>query len=166
MNDRDFKKLVTGMVVVVDTREKKNKHITDYLDSQKIPYINEKLNSGDYSVKFPYNSEYDYCVIVERKNSLTELAGNFTSNRERFVNEFERLGDSYVHLVVESASMKKLVNGTYRSEFSPKSYMASLVTWSMRYDCPVWFSEVSESPLLIYSLLYYGVREKFRENSC
>lgn len=164
MKDKEFKKLIDNMVVIVDTREQKNQHIITYLINNKIPYVKEKLESGDYSVRFPNYPEYDLCMIVERKNSLTEIAGNFTKGRDRFVNEFERT-DSPIHIVVESATFKKLVNGSYRSEFSPKAFMASLVTWSCRYNCPIWFAEIGESPLLIYSILYYGTREKFIEKN-
>ena len=44
--DKDIKKLTGSIVVLVDTREKQNRHITDYLDKNNIAY-------GDYSFYIP-----------------------------------------------------------------------------------------------------------------
>lgn len=163
MNMDNKKKLsiLKDITIISDTRERKNQHIINYLDENKIPYIVDKLDSGDYSLVLPNYPELnmDRKIIIERKNSLTELAGNFTKGRERFKNEFERIGDSKIHLVVETATFKKLHNGSYRSEFSPKAYMASLLTWQIRYDCPIWFAETTESPNLIYQIMYYELNE-------
>ena len=44
----DIKKLIKQMIVLIDTREKKNSHILDYFRKQKIAYQVEKLEYGDY----------------------------------------------------------------------------------------------------------------------
>ena len=41
------------MIVLVDSREKKNSHILDYFRKQKIAYQVEKLEYGDYSFMIP-----------------------------------------------------------------------------------------------------------------
>lgn len=150
------------MKIICDTREKKNKHILEYLKENKIPYKKEKLTSGDYSFILPNYPELnmDKQILIERKCSLSELAGNFTSGRTRFKNEFERLTENQkIHLVVEKATWRKLFNGTYYSKFHPNSYKASIFTWNIRYNCPVWFCETRESPEIIYKILYYELNE-------
>lgn len=41
------------MVILVDSREKKNSHILDYFRKQKIAYQVEKLEYNDYSFMIP-----------------------------------------------------------------------------------------------------------------
>jgi len=94
---------------------------------------------------------------VERKGSLNEVVGNFTSGRERFAREFERLDGQSLHMVIEDATWKKIVNGSYRSEFSPKSLTGSILGWSIKYDFKTWLCTKEESPLLIYSPICLSV---------
>lgn len=49
----EIKKLTKSMVILVDSREKKNTHILDYFRKQKIAYQVEKLEYGDYSFMIP-----------------------------------------------------------------------------------------------------------------
>ena len=49
----DIKKLTKQMVILVDSREKKNSHILDYFRKQKISFQTEKLEYGDYSFMIP-----------------------------------------------------------------------------------------------------------------
>lgn len=162
MTNKQISDILSDMVIIWDSREQKNKHILDYLDTNKIPYECEKLKSGDYTFILPNYPELniDRKFLVERKANLSELAGNFTTGRDRFQREFERLDDDEkIHLVLESSSWKKLYNGTYRSKLNPRSFVASLLTWSIRYNIPVWMVETGESPELIYRILYYELYE-------
>lgn len=168
MTNKQKMDILKDMTIISDTREKKNQHIIDYLVNNKIPYKIEMLSSGDYSFYLPNypNLNLDRIAIIEKKNSLSELAGNFTSGRERFAREFERVEDGQaVHLVVETATFRKLFNGTYRSSFTPNAYIASLLTWSVRYNIKCWFVETKESPELIYKILYYELNEKLNQLS-
>ena len=165
MTDKQISEVIKDMRIVVDTREVKNEHITNWLTENNIPFIREKLDSGDYSFDLPNYPELglDRIYLVEKKNSLTEIAGNFTSGRERFVREFERIPENAVlHLLIEGATWKKVLNGSYRGQFPPKSMLASLLTWSIRYDTPVWFVGIDESPELIYNILKYELMEHLK----
>jgi len=161
LTDGEIAKVLKDIVIIVDTRERKNKHILDYFDENKIKYIIRKLDSADYSFILPNYPElhFDESILVEKKNSLTEISGNFTSGRKRFTNEFDRAMPKDIHIVIEDATWKKVVNGSYRSEFPPKSMIASLMTWNARYLSPIWFVGKSESPMVIYNIIYYGLRE-------
>lgn len=165
MTDKELGDILDSVVVIVDTREQKNAHITSYLIANEIPYVERKLDTGDYSF-FLKGYGYlglDESVLVERKNSWNEIIGNFTSGRERFVNEFERIGEGVtMHVVIEGATLTQLYNQTYRSKVPPQSILASLLTFNIRYDAHVWFPRVVESPRLIHNLLYYGLREKLK----
>lgn len=166
MTDKEMSEVLKDMTIIIDTREKKNQHILDYLKENNIKYIVEKLDSGDYSFYLPNYSHLniDKCSVIEKKNSLDEISQNFTKGRDRFKREFERIPTgTKIHLLIEKATWKKLLNGSYRSKLSPKSFMASLLTFTNNYDIKVWFAGVDESPTLIYNILYYDLFSKLKE---
>ena len=166
--DGEIKKLLASMVVLIDTREKNNELIIRYFDQKKIPYESKKLDYGDYSIKIPKNEEigvqrdifFDNSVIVERKGSLDELAGNLTKDRTRFESELIRAKDANIALMVENATYTDLVMGRYRSEYNAKSFVATLATYSARYGLDVNFVEKELAGNWIYHRLYYAVREE------
>lgn len=165
MTDKMIASALDDMVIVVDTREKRNEHITSYLDTIGRPYIKRAMKSADYTVTF--NKEeflpYKGCVMVERKNSFDEIIGNFTKNRKRFVNEFERIDDGVLtSIVIENSSWNKLFKGSWRSKVPSQAILASLLTWTYRYDTRIWYCQRKESPEIIYWLLYYGVMETLK----
>ena len=49
----EIKRLTKSMIVLVDSREKKNSHILDYFRKQKISFQTEKLEYGYYSFMIP-----------------------------------------------------------------------------------------------------------------
>lgn len=163
MTDKQIGEILKDIVIIVDTREKKNKHILDWLDKNGIPYICEKLDSGDYSFILPNHTTLglDKSILVERKNSWDEIIGNFTTNRKRFVNEFER-ATGKMHIVIENATWTKLFNESYRSMVKPNVVLANLMTFQVRYNCPVWLAKKEESPILIYEIIYRELREKLK----
>ena len=161
-NKTEIDNILSDIHIIVDSRENKWYHIRDYFNKKKIPYTVEKLDVGDYSFVLPNYPQLDLDkkFIIERKGSLSELAGNFTKGRSRFKREFERLEDwQKIHMVVETATWRKLFNGTYHSKFHPNSYKASVFTWNIRYNCPIWFCEKKESPEIIHKILHYEVSE-------
>lgn len=164
LTDKVIQSILDDMVIICDTREQKNQHILDYFNDNNIKYKVEKLDTADYSFILPHYPEIcmDKQVLVEKKNSLDEIAGNFTKGRDRFQREFERVVTEKIHLVVEKATWKKLLNGSYRSQMPPQSMMASMLTWNIRYSCPIWFAEVGESPVLIYNIMKYELLEHLK----
>lgn len=161
MTEKQIAEIMSQMVIVVDTREQKNQHILEYFNEHGIKWKSQKLDFADYGFELPEPYSYlNNLVVVEKKNSIDEINGNFTKGRERFHNEFKRSQEhnSKVHLVVENATWKKIMNGTYRSKIHPNSVMASIITFSQMYNLSTWFVEKSNSPMLIYNLISYGVK--------
>lgn len=89
-------------IIIVDTREKRHKKILEYFEKNKIDYITSKLDYGDYKI---YK---DNSVVIDRKDSLLELAGNLchTSSHERIKREIQRSKDDgckdFIFLIAES----------------------------------------------------------------
>ena len=89
-------------IIIVDTREKGHKSILKYFDENKIDYITSKLDYGDYML---YK---DNSVVIDRKDSLLELAGNLchTNEHERIKREITRAKEDgckdFIFLIAES----------------------------------------------------------------
>lgn len=134
------------MTILIDTREQENSHITDYFDKAKINYEIRKLDYGDYSVKISKNERlgiprdlyFDKQVIVERKGSLDELAGNLTKERDRLKKELSLAPKDKV-IMIENCSYSDLVEGKYRSQFAVKSFLGSLHSLWFAYNAPFFF---------------------------
>lgn len=89
-------------LIICDTREKGHKKILEYFEKNNIDYIVSKLDYGDYMI---YK---DNSVVIDRKDSLLELAGNLchTTEHERIKREISRAKDDgckdFIFLVAES----------------------------------------------------------------
>lgn len=81
-------------LIQVDTREKSNDFIEQYLDEVGIPFYRSKLFVGDYIYQCsPY-------FVVDRKKNMSELYGNITTQHKRFREECKRATDCGIHLVI------------------------------------------------------------------
>jgi ERCC4-type nuclease len=119
--------LTDGPTIIVDTREQ-----SPYAYTRMVV---KTLKTGDYSVEGLENE-----VCCERK-SLTDLYGTVGAGRERFVRELERMaGMVRACIVVEASLHTILYNPPERSMMSPRSVVGSLVSWSARYNIPIFFA--------------------------
>ena len=161
--ETDLKRELKGLTVICDTREQVNGHITDWLTKQKVPHLSRVLATGDYSVMLGDTSFEDE-VVVERKANLDEIAGNFTTGRERFEREFTRAKANgiKVFLIIEGASWTDVMLGNYRSHLKPQSLMAALLSWQVRFNITILFCKPSETPRLLHGILYYWVRHRLK----
>lgn len=92
------------MIIQIDTREQKYDHVQRYFDSQGIKTVRSKCVVGDYvNLKNPM-------VVIDRKQSLQEVAGNVCQQHERFVRELELARELGYRLIVliEEDSIKTL----------------------------------------------------------
>ena len=95
-------------MVIVDTREKPRAivKILAEFDRQGVAYERRKLNFGDYAdpARLPG-------IVIDRKQTLGEVASNVTIDRKRLVREIERCNASgcrLVFLVEHSNRIRKL----------------------------------------------------------
>lgn len=147
-SEAEKNEIIASMVILVDTREKvgKNDHILNYFDSKNVAYKKKALKQGDYSFMIPTNEKlgifrplyFDRKIVVERKNSLSELAGNLSSDRERLKREFA-LAPSNKVMVVENATYEGMLRGEYKSDYSPISFWASVHSFWHEFNLPIIF---------------------------
>ena len=81
-------------MIFVDSREKKNQHITSYFQSQGIEYSVKALSTGDYM-----DSERPDTTI-DRKQNLEELSGNICTANGRFWREVRRSHEEGLKMIV------------------------------------------------------------------
>ena len=144
--DKEIEEIIKSMVILIDTREKQIDHITKYFDKAKLTYKKKALPYGDYSFLIPQNDNLSIQrdllfyndIVIERKGSLEELSGNLTKERDRLEKELALAPRNKV-LIVENANYSDVINGNYKTEYSNKSYWASLHTLWHRYDIPMFF---------------------------
>lgn len=169
-SDADVKKLIKQIVVLVDTREKKNSHITDYFIKHGIAYEPTTLSYGDYSFMLPAaaageNIYFHQDIVVERKGSLEELSGNLAQERERFEREFLKAGNdgAKLYLMIEDVGgYTSIISHKYNTQLAPAAYMASLKAWEARFNCNVQFIDKQYSGYYIMSTFQYYAREMLK----
>ena len=163
INPVEAEDCLRNMIYVVDSREQQTEALEKRL-SYLNPYVRETINAGDYTAKtlLPDGTWFYLPVAIERKMSLTESAGNFCHERERFTNEFNRAREAETRLclLIEQASWESAYAGAYRSQMKPQSLVASLLTWCARYQSPIFMCNRPETGgKLIRDILHYEMRE-------
>ncbi|MCK9576882.1 MAG: ERCC4 domain-containing protein [Clostridia bacterium] len=154
-------------VVLIDTREKENAHIIEWLNKKSILHQETKLSFGDYSLLIPRCEEYgittdliiDYAI--ERKASLEEISGNLTNDRDRIKYEFWR-GNGKMDIVIENGSWDLIASGKYNTQYDKNSFIATLITYKHRFNVSPHFVSKEYSAELIYKLLLYKLREELK----
>ena len=133
-NQKQLKTILDSLVICVDTRENANSHITNFFDKKKIPYCVEKLPFGDYSCKIPKGTLNMFTAdiyftndfVIERKNSIDELAGNLKEDATRLKKELAHLnmyGIEFYIFLEELNYEENLRNGRYRSQYDAFTLM-------------------------------------------
>jgi ERCC4-type nuclease len=166
-SELEQKELLKSMIIVVDSREKINSHVTDYYDKHNIPYIKQTLSFGDYSFMIPKNDElsiprdisYSGDIIVERKASAEELSSNFSQTRTRFEEEFATAKAKRKYLLIENCNYSDIVDGKYKTNYNSKSYLGSLHSFNDKYDLQIVFMPDNKyTPIFIYGVFQYYFR--------
>lgn len=168
--DKELDELVKSQVILVDTREKNNQHLLAAWDKGNIPYKKKALDRGDYSFMIPANENlniprnlyFDNEIIVERKGSLEEISGNFTKERDRLEKELA-LAPATKVLLIENAEYKDVCTGNYKTEYNKKSFLASLHSFWLRYNIPIFFMpDKTYSAVFIKKYFEYYLKEYLR----
>ena len=152
-------------MIIVDTREQ-DELVKNYLKKNKIPYLEKKLNVGDYML------EENEHFVIERKHNMLEIANNICSkDHERFRREIERANENNVKIKVVIAdeyikclndvfkwkSPRRKIGKYYGKPFTQvKGQTLAKAMWTMqeKYGIEFLFAKEKEVPKLIYDLLY------------
>ena len=168
--DKEINELISSMIILVDSREQKNSHITDSFDKNKIAYKKKALDYGDYSFLIPANESLSIPrdlsfaseIVVERKANLEEISGNLTNGRDRFEKELCLAPKTKV-LLIENASYEDVAKGNYNTQYNKKSFLGSLHSFWFKYNIPIMFiPDNSYSALFIKKYFEYYLKNYIR----
>lgn len=171
--DKEVRAILKQMGVLADTREQKWEHIRWMLDQAGCHVERGKLGQGDYTAFVPMSAFPGFQavpglyslqdeVVIERKANLDEIAGNFTTGRDRFEREFIRAKSKgiKVYLLIENASWADIFSHNYRSQLNPKSLEGGLRSWQAKYNVSIEFCRPEETARTIYNILHYWLKAK------
>ncbi len=104
-------------MIICDTREQKNQRILQYFETHDIPYVERKLDTGDYM-----DSE-KMDVTIDRKQNLGELLRNMcSSDKSRFWREIRRSKEEGIKFIIlcEHGGQYKTIRdvANYKSQYS------------------------------------------------
>lgn len=159
--DKQYKELLANLVIFVDTREQKNQHILDWFDANEVAYTSKALKTGDYSFMVKANPDLGFLrdtyftndLIIERKNSVEELAGNLSDKSDRIFKEFSRMQSiERCHILIENSSIDDVIEGNYRSNYNADSYLRTLLTLQKRCNFYLTFIEPEHTGKMIYEI--------------
>lgn len=152
-------------MLLVDSREKPKaiKTILKEFEGKGIPYSVTKLFIGDYQ---DYGNPF---LIIDRKQSIQELAANCTRDHERFKRELERAKavgarliilveqnrykdrDKWIHVeTIEDIMLWSSPHTTIRGE----KVFRVLRAWMAKYDIDVVFCDKRQTGKKILELIY------------
>lgn len=143
-------------LIIVDTREKGHKSILKYFDEHNIDYITSKLDYGDYKI---YK---DNSVVIDRKDSLLELAGNLchTSEHERVKREIARAKEDgckdFIFLISESKikTPEDIKNwSSPHTKVKGETLLKIMATMKKRYNIRFMICKRSEMGKIIIKIL-------------
>jgi hypothetical protein len=192
--DTEIKKLLKNIVILVDKREQNNFHILEYFKKHKRKYKEQSLKEGDYSAYISYNDETSKIlnsvgiyrdlymtneILIERKGSLDEVAGNLCSRsakfdsfgnqiiaenreRERFKFELTRIRNCNATLflfIEDKNGNENLRKRNYRSEYTPEAFLGSLKSFEAEFKFSYKFLDKAVMGSEIFFTIYYATRD-------
>ncbi|MEX0050298.1 ERCC4 domain-containing protein [Clostridium butyricum] len=112
--EKEVTEILKNIIVLVDTREQANYHVTSWLSKNKIKFKTQKLDYGDYSCMLPFGTfkgqqrdiYFDRDIVIERKFCIDELAMNLKDKKTN-INEIKReiielFGEKYLEKILKT----------------------------------------------------------------
>ena len=150
------------MLIIVDSREKKNSHILRYFDEHGIKYVIRKMDVADYQ------TEGRDKLVIDRKQNLDELATNLTNPKDkgRFWREVRRAHASGIKMIVlceHGKGVKSIPDVVgWNSKYSPvngRILQEKIYQCHISYGVEFLFCRKSETAAKIIELLEAGRNE-------
>ena len=196
MSPFEIDECLKSMTILVDSRERPTGKQSERRYKQfECSWQRATLDYGDYTYNFILPTGFPLFansgriqpdVVIERKMSLDELAGNFCERlkdspdarawnlshkdrqiRNRFEYEFIKAQENHakVYLLVEDATYENLYTGKYRTKMNKKSFVGSLWSFCARYQITLVFCKSETSGKIIHDILYYELRKRLESGA-
>lgn len=147
---KEQEKRLSYFKILTDTREQ-----TAY----KFPNSEiQMLKQGDYSVEFE-GVNYENCIVVERKSSVSEIFSATGSGRKRWENELERLKPIDIKFVLCEFDFMDYVNECPPGLLEPSCVYGSLAKWQVQYNIPfIYCGNRANARAYMYKVFYEYVK--------
>ena len=164
-----LKELLSHMIVLVDTRDKTNQEILKFFDDNNIRYKSKALKTGDYSfliekcpeLGFSIDTYFSDELCIERKNSVSELAGNMVEKDERFLKELNRMINILdVYILIENDRLDDVLEHNYKSKYNETSFLRSLLTTQKTCNFYLNFVKSENMGRMIYEICRNSLMSK------
>lgn len=119
--------------IIIDSREQRP------LVFRHFPAITACLPEGDYSI-----AGHEDRFTVERK-SISDLIQSVTRERSRFERELARMRGYDFRRLLIVGTLADIEAHRYRSQTNPKSVIASVTAFEIRYQLPVCYCPTPEA---------------------
>lgn len=166
--DDEIKKICKNIVILIDTREKSD-HVEKWASHKnRCETKRIKLDQADYSFMLKAMPEFgidqdlyfDREIAIERKNSLDELAQNFTKNRSRFEEELAMFNGKLA--IVVSDTWDNLFTGSYQSQYNRQAFIGTVQSFTHRYGVSFHMMSDLAFPVFVYTYFFYWLRSKLK----
>ena len=148
MTNRD----VTRPIILIDSRERAPLRFSDAVETETVT-----LPVGDYSL-----AGYTDTIALERKR-LGELATCCGTDRERFIDQIERLRSYPIRALIVEADMDGILGNAYRSEIHPLSVLGTLIKFAVDWQVPIWLAgDARNAALLVERMMLRHARHAAR----
>lgn len=157
------------MVILHDSREQTSNHILEYFDKHNIKHEKRALKTGDYSFKiqacqelgFPIDTYFTDELCIERKNSVSELAGNIAERDDRFLKELNRMiniKDCYI--LIEDDKFDDILEHNYKSNYNELAFLRTILTTQKRCNFYLNFIKKENMGKMIYEICLNSLNSK------
>jgi DNA excision repair protein ERCC-4 len=140
--------------VLVDSREKQPLSFSTAVSVEIVT-----LAVGDYSIR-----GFTQTVALERKR-LGELATCCGVERDRFIDQLERLRIFPVRALIVEACLDGVLSKSYASEINPLSVLGTLIKASSDWQIPIWFCGDARNAALVVERMLLRVAKQAKEHS-
>lgn len=149
---------------MADTRQQKDKYITDYFDKHDVMWFRVTLSTADYMlVKCDDKSvRRDYTVLIDTKKDVEEIAGNLCNTQEhkridREVARAKELGcKEFIFLICDSKikTVDDLKNWkSKRTKVKGSTLFKIMSTMHKKYGIRFIFTDKKNAGKYVYKLL-------------
>ena len=171
---KDFMKKV---IILTDTREQKNAHITDALDRMKVQHETRKLDYGDYSFMID-GKDFSIACVIERKANVNEVYGNISADRERIEKELDTISknatqctflienvENWDMLRAFTLSAEDMKNSQRKVDNIGKTCYSTLQAWKCgnRYNFTVEFAPITERTAAKILEIFYWYYHNYKK---
>ena len=152
-----------NILVLADTRQQKDKFITNYFDKNNIQWVRTGLPSADYmAVRYDNGFIKDYSVLIDTKKDVEEIVSNLcqTTQHERIKREISKARElgckKFIFLICDNKikTPSDLLNwSSKRTKVKGETICKIMKTMQQKYDIKFLFTSKQKAGKVIIDLL-------------